>query len=116
MSRELAEYHVPVRITNVSQASTEHFVVPSTSAVTAVRAVLYGPITGANAVLTISSGGTTIATLTVVQEGSAEGDTFINDTLDFVVPQGAVLSVATGGQSSVAQPVVVTVTLNRRYG
>jgi hypothetical protein len=116
MSRELAEYYVPVRITDISTASTERFVVPETSAVTAVRAVLYGTISGANAVLTIASGGVTIATLTVPFSGSAAGDVVSNDTLDFVVPKGAVISVATGGQSTGTQPVSVTLTLNRRYG
>ena len=115
MSHELAKFAVPIRIADISTASTERFVVPEDCALVEVHGVLGGAISGANSIVTVTAGGGTAATLTVTHSGSAAGNVASTAALT-VLPKGSVVAVATGGQSSGAANYTVTLVFDRRYG
>jgi hypothetical protein len=116
MSHELAKFAVPIRIASISTASTEQFVVPENCALVEVHGVLGGTISGANAAVTVTGGGSTAATLTVPFSGSAAGDVVSSTELTRIVTKGSVVSVATNGASTGAQSYTVTLVFDRRYG
>lgn len=96
----------PVRIADVSTASSGHGVAPIAGTVSAVYSVLGGAITGADSAVTNNINGTpmTNGTLTVAQSGSAAGDVdTATPTAANTVAAGDKLTATTDGASTGAQ-------------
>lgn len=93
----------PVRITDVSAASTAYSVAPVAGTVSKIYGVLGGAITGANSAVTSNIAGVAITNggLTVVQSGSAAGDvSTATPTAANTVAAGDKMTFVTDGASS----------------
>jgi|SRR6478609_1132413 len=112
MADPLNWYHLPATIADVGTASTVYFTVPRDGYLRQVETVLWGAITGADDVITVTVDGTAASpTITVTQSGSAAGD---YDVGNYFIPvkQGSRISIANSGASTGTAVLSYTVTLS----
>lgn len=105
-------YHLNAVLADVSTASGVRFVVPRAGFLRKVETTLGGAISGADSVVTVSVNNTALSpTITIANSGSAEGD---RDFADYYtgVAEGDWIEVASGGESSDAQQLGITLTLS----
>lgn len=98
-------------IDDVSTASTIYFPVPYGGTVTKVVTVLAGPITIADATVTVrNAAGASMGTLTITQSGSAAGDVdVLTPVSNNTVTNDSRISVETDGASDTVRKLFVTV-------
>ncbi len=105
-------YYLTATIADVGTASTVYFTVPRPGYLRAVETTLWGAITGADDVITVTVDGTAASpTITVANASSAEGD---YDSAQYMVPvsQGSRIKVANSGASTGTAVLSYTLTLS----
>ena len=98
----LNKYSLSSQMTDISTANDKvYFYIPYKSQMTSIAAVLYGPISTANAVLSVYVNGVLFAdSLTVTQSGSSAGQVHqVNFTTANTISAGSVVEVRTDGAS-----------------
>ena len=108
--------NIQCQITDISSGtattSSGYVRVPFRSRVSEVDVTIFGAITTANAVITVSLNGTSMGTITVVQSGSAAGNTFaLNPATVQHCQYGDYISFVSDHGSSTACPANCNVTL-----
>lgn len=112
MADPLNFYHLNATIADVGTASSVYFTVPRAGYLRAVETVLWGAITTADDVITVTVDGTALSpTITVTQSGSAAGD---YDSATYLAPvkQGSRIQISNSGASTGTAPLSYTVTLS----
>lgn len=103
-------------IPDVSTAGSVLIPIPGGGEVTTVVFTLAGPITTADAVVSVlnSSGASMGSPITIAEASSAKGDTYtFTATGNNVLPTTGWIEVSTNGASSGAQPLFVTAVIRR---
>jgi hypothetical protein len=114
--RPLQDAFVTAELDDVSTADSCYVVSPTKGKITKLYAVLHDNVSGANATLTASIGGTAITggTMTVVQSGSTSGDMMsATPTGANNIDEGERLDFATGGSSTSAARCTFTAVIRR---
>ena len=105
-------YHLNAQIADVGTQSTVYFTVPRDGYLRQVETVLWGAITGADDVITVTVNGTAaVPTITVANASSAEGD---YDHAEYFIPvsAGSRIKIGNSGASTGTAPLSYTVTLS----
>ncbi len=105
-------YSLNATIADVGTASTVYFTVPRAGYLRQVETVLWGAITGADDVITVTVDGTAaVPTITVANASSAEGD---YDRAEYFIPvnAGSRIKCVNSGASTGTAPLSYTLTLS----
>jgi hypothetical protein len=105
-------YTLNAQIADVGTASTVYFCVPRDGYLRSVETMLFGAITGADDVITVTVDGSAASpTITVANASSAAGD---YDSANYFIPvkQGSRITIANSGASTGTAALAYTVTLS----
>lgn len=111
MPNPLNYYVLNAQIADIGTANTAFFVAPLAGSLKELRVTIFGAITGADDVVTVSVDGSALApTLTVPQAGSAAGTTVVAQ-FNAPVRAGSRITVANSGASTGTAAAAYSLTL-----